>query len=151
MTWMYNGKSLTEAPEGYYGFVYLIIDMANDKAYIGKKYFHSRRTLPPLKGKKRRRKTITESDWRTYCSSSPELKEQIDSHGLDHFKRLILSIHKTKYGVDYGEIEEQFKRNVLYTRNEDGELFYYNKNIAGRYHFNAAIAEEQNNFPQEIA
>ena len=42
-------------PETAYGFIYMITNLVNDRKYIGKKQMVSKRTRPPLKGKKRKR------------------------------------------------------------------------------------------------
>jgi len=61
--WYYEGEEFTsEMIEDYVGFVYLITDLTNGKKYVGKKLFVSKRKLPPLKGKTRKRTVIKESD-----------------------------------------------------------------------------------------
>lgn len=73
--WYYNEKEFTsEMIEDYIGFVYLITDLSNNKKYIGKKTLQSKRKLPPLKGKTRRRTKIVESNWQDYFGSSEEVK-----------------------------------------------------------------------------
>ena len=54
---------ITDMPEGTIGFVYMITNKEDGKFYIGKKSLYSHRTLPPLKGYKRKRKVIKESNW----------------------------------------------------------------------------------------
>jgi hypothetical protein len=50
--WIYNGESFTSADIGdYFGFVYNITNLTNERQYIGRKYFWSFRTP---KGKKRK-------------------------------------------------------------------------------------------------
>ena len=72
--WIYNGKVFTSGDIGdYFGFVYLITNQSNQRRYIGRKYFWSFRTP---KGKKR--KVKSESDWKKYYGSCPELKEEIE-------------------------------------------------------------------------
>ena len=81
--------NLTDINE-YYGFVYSIINKTNGREYIGRKYFWQFRTP---KGKKR--KVKSESDWKKYYGSCPELKEEIGKVGRQNFSRTILSyIHK---------------------------------------------------------
>ena len=43
MSWRYNEEDFTEAPKGIEGFVYLITNLTNDRKYVGKKSFWSRR------------------------------------------------------------------------------------------------------------
>ena len=90
--WRYNKKVFesTDINE-YYGFVYSIINKTNGREYIGRKYFWQFRTP---KGKKR--KVKSESDWKKYYGSCPELKEEIEQFGRQNFSRTILSLHDTK-------------------------------------------------------
>ena len=37
MSWTYKGKEITEIPDEYEGFVYLITNLTNNHNYIGKK------------------------------------------------------------------------------------------------------------------
>lgn len=101
--------------------------------YIGRKYFWSYTSKPPLKGKKRRRKERNESNWRTYTGSCPELHEDMNKYGMENFRFEILSFHTTKGKTNYAEAQEQFARNVLYAR-ENGEYVYYNTNILARFY-----------------
>ena len=127
--WTYNGTTFSGSDIGdNYGFVYLITNLSNGRAYIGRKYFWSFRTLP---GKKR--KTKVESDWKKYYGSCPELKEDLKKFGKLNFKREILSLHKTKGQCNYEETRQLFNYNVLTEANEDGTPAYYNSNILGRY------------------
>jgi len=103
--------------EPYEGFTYLITNELNGMYYIGKKSFWSRRTLKPLKGKKRRRKVKVESDWRDYYGSSNALNLDIERYGKENFTRRILQVYKTKFEVSYYEAKEQFDRGVLYDKN----------------------------------
>lgn len=59
------------------GFVYKITNKETGKFYIGQKKILKVEKRPPLKGKVRKRKIIKQTDWRTYCSSSNELKQEI--------------------------------------------------------------------------
>ena len=57
--WYYKGKVFEPTEEElkeWIAFVYVITDKSNDKMYVGKKTFWSKKTLPPLKGKTRKRK-----------------------------------------------------------------------------------------------
>ena len=56
-----------------YGFVYNITNLTNQRQYIGRKYFWQHRTP---KGKKR--KVKSESDWKKYYGSCPELKKTLN-------------------------------------------------------------------------
>jgi hypothetical protein len=126
--WYYNNKILEQPPEGYQGFVYLITDVSNNKMYIGKKGFWSRKTLPPLKGKTRKRRSVIESDWQKYYGSSDMVKQLLLEHGPQNFHREILYLCRTKGEMGYLEAKEQFTRNVLLDDN------YYNGIINCKIH-----------------
>tara|TARA_B100001113_G_scaffold353753_1_gene359608 strand:- start:2908 stop:3330 length:423 start_codon:yes stop_codon:yes gene_type:complete len=117
MDWIYKGKTFVPpenfSPKEMYGFIYQITNTENNKKYIGKKFFWSKKTLPPLKGKKRKRRKIVESDWRTYCGSSANLVEDIEKIGIDKFHREILYIGTMKGELAYMEAKLQFDNEVL--------------------------------------
>ena len=128
--WIYLDRPFTGSDVGdYFGFVYLITNLTNQRQYIGRKYFWSFRTP---KGKKR--KVKQESDWKKYYGSCPELKEDIEKIGKENFRRNILSLHKTKGKTNYEETRQLFTNNVL-TESLDGTIpKYYNSNILSRYY-----------------
>jgi hypothetical protein len=112
--WYYNGEEFTSEMIGeYVGFVYIITDLTNNKKYVGKKLFVSKRKLPPLKGKTRKRTVIKESDWQDYFGSSDEVKSLVESNGRDSFRREILHLCDSKGQMSYLEAKEQFDREVL--------------------------------------
>ena len=126
---MYNEVPFTSADIGeYFGFVYLIANKSNNRKYIGRKYFFSFRTP---KGKKR--KVKSESDWKNYYGSCPELKEDIIKFGRENFSRTILSLHKTKGKTNFEETRRLFTNNVLTEALDDGTPAWYNSNILNRY------------------
>ena len=91
--WLLGTTEFTSEMIGeYVGFVYIITDLTSSKMYVGKKLFSSKRTLPPLKGKTRKRKVIKESDWMSYYGSSEELMTLVESNGPESFKREILHL-----------------------------------------------------------
>ena len=96
--WLYDDKPFVSDDIGdYFGFVYLITNKSNGRRYIGMKYLWQFRTP---KGKKR--KVKSESDWKNYYGSCPELKEDIIKFGRENFSRTILSLHKTKGKTNFG-------------------------------------------------
>lgn len=106
-----------DAPENiedYVGFIYLIQNTVTGRLYVGKKFFHSKKTLPPLKGKKNRRVKYVESDWKTYWGSCKELLEDIKELGYNNFSRIILGCYKTKWECSYQEALYQMQENVLF-------------------------------------
>ena len=127
--WIYNGKVFTSSDIGdYFGFVYLITNQSNKRRYIGRKYFWSFRTP---KGKKR--KVKSESDWKKYYGSCPELKEEIEQLGRQNFSRTILSLHKTKGKTNFEETRQLFVNGVLTESLDTGGPAFYNSNILNRY------------------
>lgn len=128
--WMYQGKEFTsEMVDENYAFVYELTNKVNGRKYIGKKVFWSKKTLPPLKGKTRKRKVIKESDWQKYYGSSKYVKADIDLHGLDNFTREIITLCPNKTEANYLELVLQVKLNVLDAVDNDGNRIYYNENI----------------------
>lgn len=116
MTWYYENKIYDPAEEElkeYVGFVYLITEKSTGMKYVGKKLFHRKKTLPPLKGQKRKRRSLVESDWKTYCGSSENVKQALKENGLDSFHREILHLCESKGDCSYLEAKEQFDRDVL--------------------------------------
>lgn len=109
--WYYNGEAFTDYT-GYYGFVYLIENLTNNRKYIGKKLFLFSKTKQ-IKGKKKKIKV--ESDWQDYWSSSDELKADVEKLGKENFRRTILHLCKNKGTCNYLEAREQFERKVLET------------------------------------
>ena len=134
MTWIYESQEITEIPEEYAGFVYLITNKHTGRRYIGKKLSKFSKTTYKTErlknGKKRRRKIKgkIESDWQTYYGSSPELTRDIQQLGTENFSREILYFCRTKAECSYVEAREQFLRKVL----ESDE--WYNGHIQVRVH-----------------
>ena len=127
--WRYGERPFTSDDiHDFYGFVYNITNLTNQRQYIGRKYFWSHRKPP---GKKRRVKK--ESDWKKYYGSCPELKEEIRQFGKQNFSRIILSLHHTKGKTNYEETRQLFKNKVLTEQLDDGTPKYYNSNILSRY------------------
>jgi hypothetical protein len=115
MQWTYQGNIVEEIPEGIIGFVYLITNLTTGRKYIGKKLAQFKRTKPPLKGKKRKRKTTVESDWRDYWGSSESLQADVAALGPEQFTREIIYYCKSRSELSYLEAKEQFDRCVLET------------------------------------
>lgn len=114
--WKYNGYPFTTDHIGNNaGFVYVITDMNTGERYIGKKFFFERRTLPPLKGKTRKRKVTRESNWKDYTSSSKQVNECIKSGHVMDYK--ILNVYPDRREVNYGELRWQILLDVLDTKN----------------------------------
>jgi len=128
--WLYQGTAFTSDDIGNkFGYVYLIVNRTTGKKYIGRKYFTQCRK--PRGGKRR---VSSESDWKKYYGSSPELKQDVKQFGRNSFSREILSLHATKGKVNFEETKQLFINNVLTESLEDGSPAYYNSNILGRYY-----------------
>ncbi len=135
MQWKYNGNLVEEIADQYIGFVYIITNLTNNKKYIGKKLAKFKKTRPPLKGKKRKRKSLVESDWQTYWGSSEHLLADITELGPENFSREILYFCTTRGQLSYLEAKEQFDREVLLTDE------YYNGIINVRIGGSQALKE----------
>mgnify|MGYP003672371737 FL=1 len=129
--WLYKNKeinSIEDMPTDTFGFVYLVTHTPSGKKYLGKKQLISNRTLPPLKGSKRKRKIQKESDWKTYYGSQSEVKQLVkESKDKLDFTREIIIFTSTKKQLTYFETKLQFVNEVL----ENDE--YLNSNILGKF------------------
>ena len=128
--WLYKGTAFTSDDiNDQFGFVYRITNIQTGKQYIGRKYFIQKRK--PKGGKRR---VTSESDWKKYYGSSPELKADISTYGKENFSREILSLHSTLGRTNYEETRQLFLHNVLTEKLTDDTPAYYNSNILGRYY-----------------
>lgn len=113
-TWTYEGKEFTSTDiADHYGFVYRITNLVNGHDYIGKKFFKFKKTRPPLKGKKNKRRSMVESDWMDYWGSSKRLLADIELLGKENFKREIIELCDTRGETNYAELVWQVNEKVL--------------------------------------
>lgn len=129
--WKYKGKeirSLEDIPEGAYGFIYRAHHLPSNRYYIGKKVLEFHRTLPPLKGEKKKRKVVKESDWKDYYGSHKEIKEIVKEGRQEEFSREILLFVFSKKLLTYYETKYLFLEGVI----EPGSK-YINDNVEARY------------------
>ena len=128
--WLCQGTTFTTNDIGdQFGFVYRITNLQSGKQYIGRKYFYQKRK--PRGGGRR---VTSESNWKKYYGSCPELTADIKSIGKEAFKRELSSVHATVGKTNYEETRQLFINNVLTEKLSDGTPAYYNSNILGRYY-----------------
>lgn len=138
--WTYKGVEFTDVaqfPEGTIGFIYILMHKATGKFYVGKKNIKSVRTkalgkkeLAQLTDKRssKKKKVVSESDWKTYVGSNQELKKDIDTHGTDYLDREILYICHNSREMTYQELRHQILKSVLESDN------CYNDQILGKFY-----------------
>jgi len=106
-------RSEIDTPADFFGFVYCITNISNNRRYIGKKQCKTIIKYPPLKGKKRKRRIQKDTDWRLYCGSSESLLGDIESQGKESFDFKIILFCNSKSELAYYEAKTQFDNNVL--------------------------------------
>ena len=126
MQWTYQGIIVDEIPEGIIGFVYLITNLTTGRKYIGKK---------------RKRKTTVESDWRDYWGSSESLQADVATLGPEQFTREIIYYCKSRSELSYLEAKEQFDRCVLET--DDYYNGIINVRVGGSVSLRQALQERK--------
>ena len=124
--WLYHDSPFEPIeldPKKIYGFVYLIENLVNGRKYVGKKlfFFKGFKTV-----KKKKKRILVESDWKTYYGSSNALQKDLDELGKENFRRTILHLCTSKSECSYIEMKEQVERNAILS---DG---YYNDQIRVR-------------------
>lgn len=132
MTWFYKGEPVNEVPEGYVGFIYRITNLVDGRIYVGKKKFLNKKTsvkTVTLKNgtkKKKKVRSMVESDWREYWSSSEEVQEDVKKLGPDSFRRDIIQLCQSEGLMTYLETKEILVSGALESNK------YYNKWIMAR-------------------
>lgn len=111
--WHYNDSQFEPGeldPKKLYGFVYLITNLTNDRKYVGKKlfFFKGFKTV-----KKKKKRILVQSDWKTYYGSSNALQKDLDECGKDNFRRDILHLCASKSECSYLEMKEQIERQAI--------------------------------------
>lgn len=136
--WLYDDKEFKFEDRGNaIGFVYELIDKENNMSYIGKKTLFSTRRLKPLKGQKRKRKVVKESDWMDYFGSSDRVKLLVEESGQERFERRILRLCDSKGEMSYWEMWYQMTNHVLLRPDR-----YYNAFVGGKIHRKHVLKEK---------
>lgn len=110
--WLYQGEPFsgpTDIKEQF-GFVYKITRKDTGKFYVGVKFLWKPK-YNTVKGKKK--KSMVESDYRTYWGSSEKLQADVKELGEDLFTREILEIVKYKGMCKYVEAKTIIEMNCL--------------------------------------
>jgi hypothetical protein len=128
MVWLYKNEKIQDIPEKVVGFVYEITNITSGRKYIGKKLAKFKRSRPPLKGRRNKRRYLVNSDWQDYYGSSDELTADVLKLGKENFTREILFYCYSRAELSYVEAREQFARKVLESND------YYNGHIRVRVH-----------------
>jgi hypothetical protein len=133
--WLYNNDLIDSIPDPKaVGFVYKITNLDNNKIYIGKKSFWSKRrtklgkkALAAItdKRKSKYKVTISEMKWQEYVGSNKDLTADIKAGA--NIKKEILILAYSKQQLTYLETKFQFEYNVL-------EIDCYNGNILGKFY-----------------
>lgn len=111
MNWIYQGRELTpEEITKYPAFVYLIVNLTNNKKYIGKK-LTTKAGYKTVAGKRKRLRL--QSDFMDYYGSNEELQNDVKVLGSENFRREILHFCRTKSEASYLELREQIDNRVL--------------------------------------
>jgi hypothetical protein len=125
MDWYYKSEVFNpNEPINHYGFIYKIIFEDGEGklySYYGKKSLYRKKTMPPLKGYKRKRVSMIESNWRLYTGSTDASKNMIP------ISKEILMFADSKNHLSYSEAKVLFDNEVLFS---DDCL---NANIMGKY------------------
>lgn len=129
-------------PDSWFGFIYRITELDTGREYLGKKQFFMMRRIA-VAGRKNKKITYKESDWKKYHGSCKDLNEQIKIKGLDNYTFEIISLHKSKSSLYYAEVRVQVLEDVLRVRMENGIRKYYNGQIgAVKFKPNPSTIEE---------
>lgn len=125
MTWFHGDKEFDEnLIADNVGFVYIIRNLISGRAYVGQKKFHSTTRRKLASGK--RKKKVTDSDWKEYWGSNAELQADVAANRPEDFRREILHLCPSKAIMNYLELQEQIDRRVMLSD------AYYNSYVGGR-------------------
>jgi len=139
LNWTYNGEEMSSIellPKNAYSFIYLITRVSDGRYYVGRKNLYSERTKALTKKElteqtdkrlSKKKKVVTESDWKTYYGSEPTLKEDVKVLGKEAFTRQIIHICTHKKQTTYQELRHQILLECLESDN------CYNSQILAKF------------------
>ena len=121
--WTCYGSEKSFVPnEDKFGFVYIITNTKNGKAYVGCKQYYI--------GKSKK-----QSRWQTYTGSSKYLNEDIKKIGKKYFTFEVIAEYKNKRSLRYYEMYYQVKWNVLTATVEGSDKpAFYNSYVGGKFY-----------------
>jgi len=121
--WTCYGTEKSFVPnEDKFGFVYIITNTKNGKAYVGCKQYYI--------GKSKK-----QSRWQTYTGSSKYLNEDIKKIGKKYFTFEVIAEYKNKRSLRYYEMYYQVKWNVLTATVEGSDKpAFYNSYVGGKFY-----------------
>ncbi len=121
--WTCYGTEKSFVPnEDKFGFVYIITNTKNGKAYVGCKQYYI--------GKSKK-----QSRWQTYTGSSKYLNEDIKKIGKKYFTFEVIAEYKNKRSLRYYEMYYQVKWNVLTATVEGSDNpAFYNSYVGGKFY-----------------
>jgi len=121
--WTCYGTEKSFVPnEDKFGFVYIITNTKNGKAYVGCKQYYT--------GKYKKK-----SKWETYTGSSKYLNEDIKKIGKKYFTFEVIAEYKNKRSLRYYEMYYQVKWNVLTSTVEGSDKpAFYNSYVGGKFY-----------------
>jgi len=121
--WTCYGTEKSFVPnEDKFGFVYIITNTKNGKAYVGCKQYYT--------GKYKKK-----SKWETYTGSSKYLNEDIKKIGKKYFIFEVIAEYKNKRSLRYYEMYYQVKWNVLTATVEGSDKpAFYNSYVGGKFY-----------------
>ena len=106
-------------PDEWFGFIYRIIEIETNREYIGKKQF-TKLKRKKIKNRANRKHVRSESNWKKYTSSSNYINESIEKNGVQQYRFIIESLHKTKGSLFYAEVKKQIEEDVMRSLMPDG-------------------------------
>ena len=121
--WTCYGTEKSFVPnEDKFGFVYIITNTKNGKAYVGCKQYYI--------GKSKK-----QSRWQTYTGSSKYLNEDIKKIGKKYFTFEVIAEYNNKRSLRYYEMYYQVKWNVLTATIEGSDNpAFYNSYVGGKFY-----------------